>query len=147
MGISCWVCMISCTYSQFKKALLFKIFFSFSLSLSVEVKHLWIYIYINIYINKVIKNIKYNIVCASDSGDILLIVKSEVALLPWCQEICPLGSGRAGHPLGVLLLVCKGLHLLHRYFGSPPNPPVNPCRLPECDTKVICRQGMLFLAR
>lgn len=138
--------MISCTYSQFKKALLLNFFFS--LSLSVEVKHLWIYIYINIYINKVIKNIKYNIVCASDSGDILLIVKSEVAEdLPWCQEICPLHSGRAGHPLRVLLLVCKELHLLHRCFGSPPNPLANPCQLPECDTKVICRQGMLFLAR
>lgn len=50
----CWFCMILCTYFQFKKALLFNFFF-----LSVEVKHLWIYIYINIYINKIIKNIKY----------------------------------------------------------------------------------------
>lgn len=90
--------MISCTYSQFKKALLFKFFF---FSLSVEVKHLWIYIYINIYINKVIKNIKYNIVCASDSGDILLIVKSEVALLPGIRRSVPYArSGRAGHPPG-----------------------------------------------
>lgn len=58
---------------------------------------MWIYIYINIYINKVIKNIKYNIVRASDSGDILLIVKSEVALLPlqWESRASPGGPALA----------------------------------------------------
>lgn len=88
--------MISCTYSQFKKALLFK----FSFCLSVEVKHLWIYIYINIYINKVIKNIKYNIACASDSGDILLIVKSEVAWLPGIERALPDAAGEQDPPSG-----------------------------------------------
>lgn len=111
--------MISCTYSQFKKALLFKFFFS----LSVEVKRWWIYIYINIYINKVIKNIKYNIACASDSGDILLIVKSEVARLPGIESALPYAVGEQGTPpacRGVLLGGCKGLCLLPRCFGKPP---------------------------
>lgn len=114
-----WVCMISCTYSQFKKALLFKSWFVFFF-LSVEV--MWIYIYINIYINKIIKNIKYTIVRASDSGGHPVDCKVRSGVAPRHQEIrtlCPASPRRGGWS-------CSWFVKDFMYYtdgGSPPPPP------------------------
>lgn len=90
------------------------------------------------------KKIKYNIVRASDSGDILLIVESDCSLAP--GDPCA-HSSRAEQ--SILLLVCNGTSPIPQMllYWYPPPSPANSCRLPECDIKVICRQGMLFLAR
>ena len=99
-----------------------------------------LYIYINIYINKIIKNIKYNIVCASDSGDILLIVKSGAALLPGIVR--PPAAGEQGIPPGgSSFCFVKGFP---DHTDRLVTAPANPCRPPECDIKVITQtRGVL----